>query len=256
MNAPRFTAPEPGNLYYNKKHDKDYSAGLDGYNPGIVGNYPYGADKKDRTGYPGLSCLPNCTPFATGWFNEIIGNNKCKYLGNAYGYNMIDLAKSQGLKTGTTPKPGAVMCWGGGNGHAACVVQVISKTAVYTIESGWNSKKVTWNQLRQKGNGNWGETNHNFQGFIYHPEIEFEFCPYIEPTDVIHKGAKGAAARWMQWHLNWQGYKLDVAGSFGPASEAALKDFQRKNGLPPTGWLDNITRGYLMVRLPWNFGGK
>jgi len=249
---PRLTPPEAGNLYYNKKHDDKYSAGLDGYNPCILGNYPYNCKKEDRTGYPGLTVLSNCTGFVTGCFNEEGGYEKCKYLGDFMAYYMITAAKKQGLEIGEKPKLGAVMCWGGGNGHVAIVAHVIDENTVYTSESGWNSEKLMWNQIRKKGNGRWGQSSHTFQGFIYNPDIVFGTCPYTQPLTPITKGAKGDSARWMQWHLNWYNYGLAVDGSFGPASLEALKDFQSKNGIPVTGYLDELTRAKLIVSLPWN----
>lgn len=244
MYFPRTELPETGNKYYNRPPA--------GENPCIAGNYPYNSGKDARTGFPGLDVLPNCTGFATGYFNELLGADACKYLGDYMAYYMITAAKKQGLEIGNTPKPGACMCWGGGSGHVAIVAQVISKTVVLTAESGWNTTKLMWNQIRQKGSGNWGENSHTFQGFIYLPGLEFEFCPYTEPTAPISKGTKGTAVKWMQWSLNWLGYGLAVDGSFGPASDKALRDFQSRFGLPVTGWLDDLTKAAIVAAYPWN----
>lgn len=249
----RLTAPERGNLYYNKKHTATYTAGLDGYNPCILGNYPFNVSSDKRTGYPGLTVLPNCSGWVVSRFNEIGGYGYCKWLGNAYGYYMITLAKLQGLQIGTTPKLGAVLCFSGGNGHVAVVEKVISATEIVTSESGWNTQKIFWTQTRHKGTGNWGQSSsYKFQGFVYHPDVVFELCPYSQPTKAIKKGARGTAVKWMQWHLNWHGYDLVVDGSLGTLSDRALRDFQRNNGLVVDGWCGVLTRAKLIATLPWN----
>jgi peptidoglycan hydrolase-like protein with peptidoglycan-binding domain len=43
---------------------------------------------------------------------------------------------------------------------------------------------------------------------------------------------------WAQEHLNGAGYRVNVDGGFGPATQDALKRFQTASGLSPTGRLD------------------
>ena len=62
-----------------------------------------------------------------------------------------------------------------------------------------------------------------------------------EPTfavtlPVLRRGDRGAAVKAMQVRL-----QLDADGSFGPATEAAVKDFQLKQGLPAHGIVDEPT---------------
>ena len=240
---PRLTVPERGNPYYNRVPD--------GYNPCIPGNYPF--NSKDPIGSPGLNVLPNCTGYATGRFNEIIGKENCNYLGRWYAFYMVTAAKAQGLQVGDTPKLGACMCWGGGDGHVAIVEKVISSTEVITSESGWNTRNLFWTQTRKKDSGRWGQGGkYSFRGFIYNPAVVFELCPYPVPTRALHKGDKGEDVKWMQWHLNWNGYNLAIDGSFGPASDKALRDFQLRHNLEVDGWCGPLTKAALVASLPWN----
>lgn len=128
--------------------------------------------------------LCNCVGWACGRFNHIYnlitGYNGIKYSRfccNAE--NFIEVAKSYGLSTGTTPKPGAIMVWqkgttlssSDGAGHVAIVEKVISSTQVMTSESGYGNF-VFKNKTRSKGTGNWGAGSaYKFRGFIYNPAV-------------------------------------------------------------------------------------
>ena len=52
---------------------------------------------------------------------------------------------------------------------------------------------------------------------------------------VVSMGSKGPAVSALQTDLNKLGYKLAVDSSFGPATDKAVRDFQRKNGLAVDG---------------------
>lgn len=133
---------------------------------------------------PTCNVLCNCVGWACGRFNHIYnlitGYNGIKYSRfccNAE--NFIEVAKSYGLSTGTTPKPGAIMVWqkgttlkgSDGAGHVAIVEKVISSTQVMTSESGYGNF-VFKNKTRSKGTGNWGAGSaYKFRGFIYNPAV-------------------------------------------------------------------------------------
>lgn len=167
---PRVTVPEYGNKYYNKR-------GTGGYNPCIIGNYPYNSE--NPTGYFGLNVLPNCTGYATGRFAEIIGVPRCQYLGDTDARNYYRLALRQGLKVGKEPKLGACAVWDDGKyGHVGIVEQITNDTTIVISESGWYSKVPVWWATHRKGDGNWVEgndtwmANYKFIGFIYNPAVE------------------------------------------------------------------------------------
>lgn len=126
--------------------------------------------------------LANCVGYASGRFNEIInqvrGTSGCAYKTlNCNAENFVERALAAGLKIGSTPKVGAIMCWQKGTlsspdgaGHVAIVERVNSSTSVYTAESGYGSKAF-WNQTRTKGNGSWGLSgSYSFRCFIYLPD--------------------------------------------------------------------------------------
>ena len=169
MFTPRLVRPEKGNPYYNRPPA--------GYNPCIIGNYPKSGT---RTGYPGMNVLPNCVGYATGRFNEIIGEPSCKYLGNTNAGLMIGLAKSQGLEVTQEPTLGGAMVWmkSGGAGHIAIVEQVNeARTTVRTSESEWNGM-VFRVYTRLKGDGNWRDgcywmgKSYFYLGCIRNPNVE------------------------------------------------------------------------------------
>lgn len=131
-------------------------------------------------GYPmdaNANVLANCVGYASGRFNEIINiardTTGCTYKTlncNAVGFK--ERAEAAGLKTGSTPRRGAIMCWGkdGGAGHVAIVEAVNSNSSVYTSESGYGSTAF-WNQTRTNSNGKWGCGNgYYFRCFIYLPD--------------------------------------------------------------------------------------
>lgn len=148
------------------------------YNGGVspcIRGTKYGPDKV-------CDVLPNCVGWAWGRFNQIYNlmngtNNKMKFYSGGNAATFVANASKIGLKTGSTPQIGAIMCWGGGSGgagHVAIVERVDSDNKVYTSESGWSYAQPgrMWNQSRSKGSGNWGQSSlYKFKGFVYNPAI-------------------------------------------------------------------------------------
>lgn len=68
--------------------------------------------------------------------------------------------------------------------------------------------------------------------------------PYPTPTATVKKGDKGTPVRWMQDKLCKAGakYKVAIDGSFGPASDKALRKYQSDNGLECDGRCGPATR--------------
>lgn len=153
----------------------------DGWNTCIKGN-PTDAN---------CNVLANCVGYAQGRFNEIYNEikgttgNKYNTL-NCNAENWIERAEKAGLKTGLTPKRGAIMCWQKGSlassdgaGHVAIVEKVYDNNKVYTSESGYGSSAF-WNSTRSNSNGRWGlGSAYTFRCFIYNPAVEDE---EITPT--------------------------------------------------------------------------
>ena len=69
----------------------------------------------------------------------------------------------------------------------------------------------------------------------------------VQPSKVLIKeGDKGDKIKDLQTKLNQLGYKLAVDGIFGNATETAIKDFQRKNGLVDDGIVGEKTWNKLL----------
>jgi peptidoglycan hydrolase-like protein with peptidoglycan-binding domain len=58
---------------------------------------------------------------------------------------------------------------------------------------------------------------------------------------VLQLGAKGSAVKTLQQLLNKAGVQCATDGDFGPKTEAAVKQFQKKVGLEETGIVNHKT---------------
>lgn len=231
MFTPRFTIPDKGNKYYN-------TIDSGGYSTCILGNYPFNSVSSNRTGYPGLNTLPNCVGYAMGRFNEIGDYKTFKYKFDGDAESWFNYAKTIGLETGQEPKLGGIMCWSvgiignhaDGAGHVVVVEQINNDGSIITSDSGWNTAKPFWTTKRVKGNGNWGQTaSYRYLGCIYNPAVPKSYV-------ILKRGDRGAAVKDLQQRLNTFGwYDLTIDGSFGPATEKAVKDFQIKLGITVDG---------------------
>ena len=157
--SPRVTAPEEGNKFYNNWQDG-------GYNTCIRGN------ENGKTGHVGLTALPNCTGYAIGRFNEIIGSWKYDLYHNAVDF--VDDARDLGLQVSSgSPQVGAILCWGyngGGAGHVAVVEKVNSDGSILISQSGWSNQNIFWTEELSKGE--WASySGRYFRGFIYNPGV-------------------------------------------------------------------------------------
>lgn len=145
---------------------------------------------KGNPRYQYADALANCVGYASGRFNEIINiareTTGCTYTTlncNAVGFK--ERAEAAGLKTGSTPRRGAIMCWGkeGAAGHVAIVERVNNSNSVYTSESGWGSSTIFWNSTRSNNNGRWGiGAGYYFRCFIYLPDDVQKAIDAEEPT--------------------------------------------------------------------------
>ena len=78
-------------------------------------------------------------------------------------------------------------------------------------------------------------------------------CPYKEPTVLISRWSyTREGAKWVQWHLNANGYKpaLAVDGIIGGKTHAAIMAFQTDHGLKADGIVGNLTRARLKAFHP------
>ncbi len=245
---PRLITPEYKSKYYTRSADG-------GYNPCILGNVA-----KIARIWPG-AVIPNCVGYATGRFNEIGGYGKCKWLGNTNAENFYAMAQRQGLQVGSKPKLGACMCWMGGKtlkgadgaGHVVIVEKIINENEVVVSQSGWLASKPFWTATHKKGKDgqwieggdySWMKNGYTFLGFIYNPAVpEYE-------SDALSFGSTGDEVRKLQNNLNMlYNAGLPVTGGFYEMTEKAVKDFQKRVGLPQTGRYDKTTADALTKEL-------
>lgn len=64
-------------------------------------------------------------------------------------------------------------------------------------------------------------------------------------NQVLKRGASGSSVKELQNLLNQNGANLDVDGNFGPATQSAVVNYQRNNGLTVDGMVGNETMGAL-----------
>ena len=63
------------------------------------------------------------------------------------------------------------------------------------------------------------------------------------PSKTLHRGDEGNQVKLLQQFLNWYGdYGLEVDGSYGKATEKAVRDFQGVTGYYENGVFDAIMR--------------
>lgn len=233
MFKPRFTRPEAGNKYYIRKASGGYSTAIKG-----------SPTDKD------CDVLHNCVGYAGGRFHEIANRPQFDLLDLVNAENMYGNAKQHGLKTGDTPKLGALIVWqrgatlsgSDGAGHVAVVEQINSDGSIITSESGYGAAKPFWTTHREKGGGNWGEAAaYKFLGFVYQPEAQ--------QARAIRKGDTGADVELMQARLHALGYlrKSEIDGDFGKITLGALLAFQFENGLEVDGVCGPKTKAKLTL---------
>lgn len=163
---------ELGTAIYNELADSvatEFTPRLD--ENGIEGSfYYYSQNPFYLSGYG----LPNCTCYAWGRFWEIsdsggTGANKPTLPTGDAGTWFSNVS---GYETGSTPKLGAVICWGksGEAGHVA-IVEDIDKTTgdIVTSNSAWQSTFFYTKTIYKADGYNFG--NYEFQGFIYNPFV-------------------------------------------------------------------------------------
>lgn len=207
-----------------------------GWSPCIQGNTKFGLRP-----FPG-SVLPNCVGYGVGRFNEIAGENNCKWLGNRNASELYDLGISQGLPHGSQPRPGALIVWEtSGAGHCGIVERVVDDNYIITTESGWNyvSGPIVRTVQRRKGN-NWEYPGAKCLGFIYQPEEE----DIMKIFDAYKSGeaVKDPEVLRLQILLNGlQGSRLSKDSYYGPATTKAVMKWQADHGIKVTGTCDQVT---------------
>ena len=76
-------------------------------------------------------------------------------------------------------------------------------------------------------------------------EVPKDYNPFAVPKTTLRRGATGQDVKWAQYELNRRGYQISIDGIFGPKTEAAVKEYQKKQGLVVDGIVGARTRGEL-----------
>ena len=99
-----------------------------------------------------------------------------------------------------------------------------------------------FDETKRDKNGNYISTNDFYAYFGFK-----KTNPYPKPTTALKRGSKGNEVKWLQTELNARGTKLAVDGSFGPATDAAVRAFQKSKGLVQDGHVGPLTRKALGI---------
>lgn len=178
-------------------------------------------NSKHSAGFPGGSPFEknpstggNCTWWAWGRFKEVYKLATGKSLGwTAGGGNacmFYTIMGKAGYKTGKTPKPGAIICWGynrqphGQPGHVAFVEYVYPNGDIEISQSGWSSGPLA-NRKLTKSSGYAFSGSSYTNGFIYN-KVEF-----TNPDGTISTASGGGTADHPQsWYENKYGNEARV----------------------------------------------
>jgi hypothetical protein len=235
MFEPRLTRPEPGNRYYITRARGGCSTAIRGLPTD-----------------PDCDVLANCVGYAVGRFHEIAGRTEFDLLDPVNAEELFGNARRHGLRTGSTPQPGALMIWAKGEpddrsdgaGHAAVVEQIFDDGSLLTSESGWGAEKPFWTVHRTQTGGEWRNgAGYRFLGFVYQPKR----CPYGVPMQPVRRGDSGEPVKWLQYELIAHGYlrETELDGDFGVITLGAVLAFQLEHGLSVDGICGPETRSAL-----------
>ena len=143
--------------------------------------------------------------------------------------------------TGTTPRPGAIICWGyngrslGHPGHVAFVEEVFDDGSIEVSQSGWSGGNLR-NQIIAKGDGKVGTKAYKFNsstyfnGFIYNP-IDFVDTNTIDMRRRIDKLYSSDNYNWItkEEEEDSRTKLLRESSQYLANSLAKLKEFSTKD---------------------------
>lgn len=151
-----------------------------------------------------------------------------------YTYNSVNLYKKAG-RWSQTPHRGDQIFFGG-SGHTG-IVTAVESGIVKTIEGNKSD------EVRR------GSYSVNSPSIIGYGRPRYDLITgqmTAEDMPLIKRGSKCEAVKKLQQILNTKGYKLSVDGDFGPATEAAVKAYQKANHLEVDGEAGEKTWASLM----------
>ncbi|OYN88277.1 peptidoglycan-binding protein [Parenemella sanctibonifatiensis] len=142
-------------------------------------------------------------------------------------------------------KPGDFVCLFN-LGHVGVLERNNDNGTITTIE--YNTSEGNGGS-QTNGNGCWRRVRNvdDIDGFIRHHDFGGEGGGGEETAPTLRRGDKGTRVKTLQttlntWFPSYPEMPLVVDSSFGPATEAALKEFQRRAGLTVDGVFGLLTR--------------
>lgn len=163
----RSTAPSNSNLYYIHKDGGGYNLCIK-----IEGN----------------SCLPNCVGYAYGALLEEAGIKADSRIPRCNAEDWLVMAKANGMKTGSTPKLGAVICWkqgahwngNDGCGHVGIVVAIYADGSILVAQSNYGGTRFFTTLLKPP----YSIYGQQLEGFIYNDKFVSNVTPAPSNTAI------------------------------------------------------------------------
>lgn len=212
--------------------------------------------------YPGTYGMPNCITYVEGFWWRLQNDPTFKNRPSGNPPAVWDKYKTFGNGgRGQYPRVGAMMIWYTGKnskgeklGHIAICKSYNSKGSVTWVESNFSAREkgkeaLYWREVKNRNPSKYVGT---FLGYIY----IYNPNPHTYPTIVLNRKkfeygkikTGKSEVKWAQYQLQKAGlYTGRIDGFFGPATEAAVKAFQKKNGLEVDGSIGPKTRQKLEV---------
>lgn len=151
-----------------------------------------------------------------------------------YTYNSVALYKKAGRWSNTAHRGDQIFF--GGSGHTG-IVESVNGGTVHTIEGNKGD------EVRR------GSYSVNSPSIIGYGRPRYDLITgklTANDMPLIKKGSEGSAVLQLQKMLNAKGYKLTEDGDFGSKTEAAVKAYQKANGLEVDGEVGEKTWASLM----------
>lgn len=231
--------------YKEKKSNKSLDSKEANAGPG---NYTkYGRDLVKWIGAPYANGVQWCDEWVDWCFIKAYGLNAAKKLlggWSAYTPTSAQYYKNHGRYYRKNPKVGDQIFFKNSK-DCIChtgIVYKVTNAYVHTAEGNANNqvmmKKYSINNASIDG---YGRPNYGDQVVNTIAKVGYnEAWPKLSPS--LKKGDKGDEVIRLQRFLNWfGGYGLAVDGHFGPLTENAVKDFQKKVGITTDGHFGPIS---------------
>lgn len=135
-----------------------------------------------NNGESGDSALPNCVTYASGRFSEENNQNLRNIMSNQTGFpNANSWYANTKMSKGSTPKLGAIACFGGTLGHVAIVESINDDGTITVSQSNYQAKKdynsSNYFQVKTYKKFEVGKVASGvglvFQGYIYPPNLTY-----------------------------------------------------------------------------------